>query len=81
MTRRKRKLPLADDTRGRGVQPSKSGCRCTNHLGGAKQQHKSQAAAVAYAASHTKYTGVTRIYRCPTSDRWHVTTRRKDDPR
>lgn len=68
------KIPPADDTRSvRGA--SKSGCRCMNHLGQPKQQHKTQDAALAYATRHTRWTGLTRIYRCPTSNRWHVTTR------
>lgn len=70
------RIPPADDTR-RAKPKRKRTCECRNHLGKPKQAYRTQQQAVRYAATHTKYTGVTRIYQCPTSDRWHVTTQRE----
>jgi len=51
-----------------------SGCKCTNRNGGAKQQHKTRDAAVLDATRKLNSSGTTRVYPCPTSNRWHVTT-------
>ena len=48
------------------------GCGCRNHLGKPKMQHKSRAAAMEVVGRHGR--DHARAYRCPDSDRWHVTT-------
>lgn len=73
---RRKTLPAADDTRPRGgEQTAKRACECRNHLGDPKYAYKTRKAALTYMIRKTKYTGVTRVYKCPTSNRWHVTTR------
>lgn len=63
------------------VGTSKSGCSCTNHLGQPKQAHRSRQSAVSWAASNwVRKRGIGgmrfEVYRCPTSDRWHIRTAR-----
>lgn len=49
-------------------------CTCTNHLGKAKQQFKTKDSALAVIAKHHMWTGKSyRIYKCPTSARFHIT--------
>lgn len=50
-------------------------CGCRNHMGGVKQKYPSQQEAVtAIMRRHIQH-GPHGIYRCPTSDVWHVTSR------
>lgn len=81
MTRPKRPNPahLADDTRPVNA-PTRSGCRCRNHKGTPKQQHRTREAAVdAIVTIHLRHGGAYEVYQCPRSDRWHVRTMRKDN--
>lgn len=50
-------------------------CNCMNHMGGPKQKYETQGAAVTQIMRrHIEY-GAHRIYRCPSADFWHVTSR------
>lgn len=60
---------------------SSSRCRCRNHLGSPKQQHRSRAAAVQWAVRSSRVRGMRlEPYRCPTSNRWHIRTAREARP-
>jgi len=59
--------------------PTKTGCQCTNHMGGAKVQHRSRAAAVAWVLRSRAPKGMRyEPYRCPSSDKWHIRTARQE---
>jgi hypothetical protein len=49
-------------------------CTCRNGRGGMKQQHRSEDAALKQAINRIRSTGEAGVYRCPTSEKWHVTT-------
>lgn len=57
------------------------GCRCNNHMGTPKAQHKSRAAALQWCIRGAAKRGVAGMrfepYPCPTSNRWHIRTARK----
>jgi len=54
-------------------------CTCRNSHGGMKQQHRSEDAALKQAIHRIRLTGEAGVYRCPTSDKWHVTTHPRPD--
>lgn len=56
------------------VVKSKPKCKCYGHTGKAKQKYPTNAAAaVGMMKRHLKHANG-RIYQCPTSDYWHITT-------
>lgn len=55
----------------RARKVSRAGCACRNGRGTAKQEHASREAALDWMLAQRR-TG--RIYQCPTSDRWHVSS-------
>lgn len=69
----------ADDSR--TIQnPPKSGCRCRNHMGTQKQQHKSKLEAIDAIMKRVlaKGGGSATPYECPTAPGiWHVGTQRR----
>lgn len=49
-------------------------CHCRNHMGNPKVQYSSNgAAAMGLMGRHLKH-GPHRIYQCPTTDKWHITS-------
>lgn len=56
------------------IAQSKPKCRCYGHTGKAKQKYPTNAAAaIGMMKNHLKYADG-RIYKCPTSNYWHITT-------
>lgn len=54
--------------------PAPTGCHCRNHMGTEKNRYPSNAAAAAAILHrHLRY-GPHRVYKCPDSDYWHVTS-------
>lgn len=52
-------------------------CRCINHLGGPKQQHRTKDAALGWIVSQgLRHGAALEVYPCPTTDRWHVRSRK-----
>lgn len=52
-------------------------CVCTNHLGGPKQQFKTRDGAINAILKNHLWTGKGyAVYPCPTSDRFHVRSKR-----
>lgn len=68
-----------DQFMGRGKTPQ---CRCRNHLGKPKTQHKSKDAALkAVMRRHVRHGGPFITYPCPTRPGvFHVATDRKKNP-
>lgn len=68
----------ADDTR-RVVNPSRTGCRCVNHMRTPKQQHTSKDAAITAILDRVlERTGTATPYECPTAPGiWHVGTTKR----
>lgn len=55
-------------------------CECRNHMGTPKIQHPSEDAAIKQIIRRHLRHGEHGIYKCPTSDAWHVTSRpRKEE--
>lgn len=54
---------------------AKRHCSCTNHMGSSKVKYPSNgAAAIGLMRRHIAH-GKHRIYQCPTSDYWHITSK------
>lgn len=54
-------------------------CGCRNHLGRAKQLHRSRLAALTWATRAAKHGMRLEPYRCPTTRGWHIRTARDKD--
>lgn len=49
-------------------------CKCRNHHGGDKIQHRSQERALQYIAKRRRDGMRYEVYKCPTSASWHIRT-------
>lgn len=55
-----------------------SECKCRNHMGSSKNQYKSKERALdSILKYHLKPGSAYKIVKCPTSDKFHVATKRK----
>ncbi len=61
---------------GRGKRRKQPAWVCTNHMGTPKQQHKTRDAALAdIMRRHVRTGKAYRVYPCPTSECFHVSSR------
>lgn len=57
-----------------GVATTPAVCECRNHMGGPKQQYANQDAAITQLMRRHLRHGPHRIYECPTTKVWHITS-------
>lgn len=68
------RVPPKGPSGGSDAVKSRPKCRCHGHTGKAKQKYPTNAAAaIGLMRRHLKHANG-RIYQCPTSDYWHITT-------